>query len=98
MRIFSKKTFAIGPGKTRNSAGIDLFYTVPGAFQELPDRYSGDATLQAALAAGEIILVTSQNQGLLENGAAATEMDDTAKASPEEEYAATLKGCQKTSL
>lgn len=60
MRIFSKKAFAIGPGAQRGTTDIDSFVTVPGAFQEMPDKYKNDPTFLLALKAGEITVVDSK--------------------------------------
>lgn len=60
MRIFSKKAFAIGPGAQRGTTDIDLFTTVPGAFQEMPDKYKNDPTFLLALKAGDITIVDSK--------------------------------------
>lgn len=62
MRIFSKKAFAIGPGAQRGTDEIETFITVPGSFQEMPDKYKHDPTFLLAVKAGEITVITAASQ------------------------------------
>ena len=57
IRIFSKKAFAIGPGAQRGTSEIDSFVTVPGAFQDMPDKYQDDPTFKLAVKSGDITIV-----------------------------------------
>lgn len=57
IRIFSKKTFAIGPGAQRGTSEIEYFQTVPLSFQDMPAKYQNDPTFLAAVRAGEIQVV-----------------------------------------
>ena len=56
MRIFSKKAFAIGPGAQKGLDTVELFVTVPKAFQDMPDKYVDDPTFKLAVSSGDIIV------------------------------------------
>lgn len=62
MRIFSKKAFAIGPGAQQGSTEIDSFITVPGAFQDMPDKFNDDPTFKLAVKAGDITVINGSAQ------------------------------------
>lgn len=57
IRIFSKKAFSFGPGAVRGSTSIENFVTVPGTFQDMPDKYEKDPTFQIALKYHEVEVV-----------------------------------------
>lgn len=57
MKIFSKKSFAIGEGVTQANPTGTCFVTQPGAFHTLPDSMAKDPMLQAAVAEGSIIIM-----------------------------------------
>ena len=59
IRIYSKKAFAIGPGAQRSISEIELFTTIPMAFQDLPEKYASDPTFKLAVQAGDITIVES---------------------------------------
>lgn len=59
IRIYSKKAFAIGPGAQRGISEIELFTTIPMAFQDLPEKYASDPTFKLAVQAGDITIVES---------------------------------------
>ena len=59
IRIFSKKSFAIGPGANRDGTAIESFVTVPGAFQDLPEKYTEDPTFKLAVKWGDIQIVNA---------------------------------------
>lgn len=59
IRIYSKKAFAIGPGAQRGTSEIELFTTIPMAFQDLPEKYASDPTFKLAVQAGDITIVES---------------------------------------
>lgn len=65
MRIYSKKTFALGPGAIRNSDSIDLFITKPLTFQDLPDKYTKDKTFIRAVRCHDIEII---DNGVTEKG------------------------------
>lgn len=58
IRIFSKKAFAIGPGAQQGNPEVESFITVPGAFQDMPEKYKNDPTYLLAVKAGDITVVT----------------------------------------
>ncbi len=62
IRIWSRACFAIGPGASRDGKMIDSFITVPGAFQDMDERYMEDPTFKAAVAAGDIQIMTAKPQ------------------------------------
>lgn len=62
INIFSSKAFAIGPGAQQGNPEIDLFVTVPGAFQNMPDKYKDDPTFKLAVKAGDIRIVNGMNK------------------------------------
>lgn len=62
IRIWSRACFAIGPGASRDGKVIDSFITVPGAFQDMDERYMEDPTFKAAVAAGDIQIMTVKPQ------------------------------------
>ena len=57
MRILSKKTFALGPGASRDGKTVDQIIAVRGAIQEIDEKYKNDPTFQLAVKAGEIIIM-----------------------------------------
>lgn len=61
MRIFSKKAFAIGPGAQKGLDTVELFVTVPKAFQDMPDKYVDDPTFKLAVSSGDIIVADANN-------------------------------------
>lgn len=62
IRIWSRACFAIGPGASRDGKVIDTFYTVPGAFQDMDERYVDDPTFKAAVDSGDIQVMTAKPQ------------------------------------
>lgn len=62
IRIWSRACFAIGPGASRDGKVIDTFYTVPGAFQDMDERYVEDPTFKAAVDSGDIQVMTAKTQ------------------------------------
>ena len=59
MKIFSKKSFALGEGVTQNNPDGFSIVTQPGTFQNIPDNLKSDPMLLAAMAEGSILLVDS---------------------------------------
>ena len=57
IRIFSKKTFAFGPGAQHGTDVIDQFVTVAGTFQDMPECYKNDLTFIEACKCGEVEVV-----------------------------------------
>ena len=61
MRIFSKKSFALGEGVTKNNPDGVSIVTVPGTFQTIPDYLVSDPMFKAAKAEGSILVVNDKN-------------------------------------
>lgn len=59
IRIFSKAAFQFGPGANRNG-DIDSFITVPGTFQDMPDKYKDDKTFKLALKCGMVNVIDNK--------------------------------------
>lgn len=62
IRIFSKKAFAFGPGAVQGSDVIENFVTVPGTFQDMPDKYQNDLTFKMAVKYKEVEIVQHEVQ------------------------------------
>nr|DAH26728.1 MAG TPA: hypothetical protein [Caudoviricetes sp.] len=62
IRIFSKKAFAFGPGAIQGSDVIENFVTVPGTFQDMPDKYQDDFTFKMAVKYKEVEIVQHEVQ------------------------------------
>ena len=62
IRIFSKKAFAFGPGAVQGSDVIENFVTVPGTFQDMPDKYQDDLTFKMAVKYKEVEIVQNEVQ------------------------------------
>lgn len=62
IRIFSKKAFAFGPGAVQGSDVIENFITVPGTFQDMPDKYQDDLTFKMAVKYKEVEIVQHEVQ------------------------------------
>lgn len=60
IRIYSKKSFAIGPGASRGGTVDKQFITVPQAIQEMPEGLAKDPTFKLAVKAGDIIVMTKE--------------------------------------
>ena len=76
MRIFSKKSFALGEGVTKNNPDGVSIVTVPGTFQTIPDYLVNDPMFKAAKAEGSILVVNDKND---EAKAEATASDGAVK-------------------
>lgn len=57
IRIFSKKAFSFGPGAQPGTDVIENFVTVPGAFQDMPDKYSSDPTFMLAVKCRDVEII-----------------------------------------
>ena len=96
IRIFSKKSFAIGPGAQRGTDVIDSFITVPGTFQDMPEEYANDPTFQLAVKFNEITVVENANTAkAVENEYAVPVTDDHNEMSEMEAYYNKLKTMDK---
>lgn len=94
IRIWSRACFAIGPGASRDGKVIDTFYTVPGAFQDMDERYMEDHTFKAAVVSGDIQIMTAKPQVAVDVPhveAPSVDSDANASADPIEEYKEKVK-------
>lgn len=94
IRIYSKKTFAIGPGAVRDTDVIDSFITVPGSFQDMPEIYKDDPTFKLAVSAHEIEIIDHPTT-IPVNVAVEEEEFEEAKLDPINEYKEKLKVMKK---
>ena len=94
IRIWSRACFAIGPGASRDGKVIDTFYTVPGAFQDMDERYMEDPTFKAAVDSGDIQIMTAKPQVAVDVPhveVPSVDSDANASADPIEEYKEKVK-------
>ena len=92
IRIFSKRSFAIGPGAQQGNPEIESFITVPGSFQDMPEKYVDDPTFKLAVKAGEITVINNTSVGKkLENDEQKAEVNDQASMSELEAFYEELK-------
>ena len=94
IRLRSRACLAIGPGASRDGKVIDTFYTVPGAFQDMDERYMEDPTFKAAVDSGDIQIMTAKPQVAVDVPhveAASVDSDANASADPIEEYKEKVK-------
>lgn len=68
IRIYAKKSFALGPGAVKGSDKIESVVTTPMSFMDIDERLQEDLTFKLAVKAGEIIVVNKatmvQNDGI----------------------------------
>ena len=62
MRVDYQKAFAFGPGAVQGSDVIENFVTVPGTFQDMPDKYQNDLTFKMAVKYKEVEIVQHEVQ------------------------------------
>lgn len=92
IRIFSKKAFAFGPGAVQGSDVIENFVTVPGTFQDMPDKYQNDLTFKMAVKYKEVEIVQHEVQvqaaqdaeSKMKNADSETDSDDSVEKFYEE--------------
>ena len=99
IRIYSKAAFAFGPGAQQGTDVIDSFVTVPGAFQDMPEKYTQDPTFKRALQFHEVEIIEKQtfvqtNQVKVETEAKDENTDGT-EVDPVEKFYEELKGMNK---
>lgn len=99
IRIYSKAAFAFGPGAQQGTDVIDSFVTVPGSFQDMPEKYTQDPTFKRAVQFHEVEIIEkktfvqenkAENETTVEDG----NKDDTA-VDPVEKFYEELKGMNK---
>ena len=99
IRIYSKAAFAFGPGAQQGTDVIDSFVTVPGAFQDMPEKYTQDPTFKRAVQFHEVEIIEKKafvqvNQVEDETDAEDEKMGDT-EVDPVEKFYEELKGMNK---
>lgn len=93
MRIFSKKSFALGDGVTKNNPDGVSIVTVPGTFQTIPDYLVNDPMFKAAKAEGSILVVNDKNdEAKAEATASEGAVKDLNTKSDAEKFYEELKG------
>lgn len=99
IRIYSKAAFAFGPGAQQGTDVIDSFVTVPGSFQDMPEKYTQDPTFKRAVQFHEVEIIEKktfvqvnkvENETTVEDG----NKDDTV-VDPVEKFYEELKGMNK---
>jgi hypothetical protein len=99
IRIYSKAAFAFGPGAQQGTDVIDSFVTVPGSFQDMPEKYTQDPTFKRAVQFHEVEIIEkktfvqvnkAENETTVEDG----NKDDTV-VDPVEKFYEELKGMNK---
>lgn len=60
IRIYSKKSFALGPGAMRGTTDVVSVITVPNAWQDVDEALKNDPTFVLAQKAGDIVITESQ--------------------------------------
>ena len=101
IRIYSKAAFAFGPGAQQGTDVIDSFVTVPGAFQDMPEKYTQDPTFKRAVQFHEVEIIekktfvqAQQVKAEVETTAEDENEDDTT-VDPVEKFYEELKGMNK---
>ena len=101
IRIYSKAAFAFGPGAQQGTDVIDSFVTVPGAFQDMPEKYTQDPTFKRAVQFHEVEIIekkdfvqAQQTKVEVETETEDKNDDDTA-VDPVEKFYEELKGMNK---
>lgn len=99
IRIYSKAAFAFGPGAQHGTDVIDSFVTVPGAFQDMPEKYTQDPTFKRAVQFHEVEIIEKKafvqaNQTEAEIDAEDEKLGDT-EVDPVEKFYEELKGMNK---
>lgn len=99
IRIYSKAAFAFGPGAQQGTDVIDSFVTVPGAFQDMPEKYTQDPTFKRAVQFHEVEIIEKQTFVQANQVKDETVSEDENKADievdPVEKFYEDLKGMNK---
>ena len=101
IRIYSKAAFAFGPGAQQGTDVIDSFVTVPGAFQDMPEKYSQDPTFKRAVQFHEVEIIEKKAFVQAQKVKVEVETEDENKneddtvVDPVEKFYEELKGMNK---
>ena len=60
IRIYSKKSFALGPGAMRGTTDVVSVITVPNAWQDVDEALKNDPTFILAQKVGDIVIAENQ--------------------------------------
>lgn len=99
IRIYSKAAFSFGPGAQQGTDVIDSFVTVPGAFQDIPEKYTQDPTFKRAVQFHEVEIIEKktfvQANKVEDETTAEDENEDVTVVDPVEKFYEELKGMNK---
>lgn len=99
IRIYSKAAFAFGPGAQQGTDVIDSFVTVPGSFQDMPEKYTQDPTFKRAVQFHEVEIIEKktfvQANKVEDKTTAEDEKTDGDAVDPVEKFYEELKGMNK---
>ena len=101
IRIYSKAAFAFGPGAQQGTDVIDSFVTVPGAFQDMPEKYTHDPTFKRAVQFHEVEIIEKKAFVQAQKVKVEVETEDENKneddtvVDPVEKFYEELKGMNK---
>ena len=101
IRIYSKAAFAFGPGAQQGTDVIDSFITVPGAFQDMPEKYTQDPTFKRAVQFHEVEIIEKKSFVQAQQTKVEVETEnenkneDDAAVDPVEKFYEELKGMNK---
>ena len=99
IRIYSKAAFAFGPGAQQGTDVIDSFVTVPGSFQDMPEKYTQDPTFKRAVQFHEVEIIEKktfvQANKAEDETDAEDEKTDGDAVDPVEKFYEELKGMNK---
>ena len=97
IRIFSKAAFSFGPGAQRGTDVIDSFITVPGSFQDMPEKYASDPTFKRAVQFNDVEIIEKHVTAQVPKGEVHTEgnKNDEHEDDPVEKFYEELKGLNK---
>lgn len=76
VRIFSKQAFQFGTGADKLTGDIDCFVTVPGTFQDMPEKYLNDKTFILAEKCGCVSVIKSRESEIAAENSVVTQADN----------------------
>lgn len=99
IRIYSKAAFAFGPGAQQGTDVIDSFVTVPGSFQDMPEKYTQDPTFKRAVQFHEVEIIEKKTFVQVNKAEGETTVEDEKTDGdaddPVEKFYEELKGMNK---
>lgn len=95
VRIFSKKTFGLGPGAQKDGT-VDILRTVVNGFMDVPEKYTQCKIWDMAVASGDITIIEDKSmQDKVAKEALAKKAEVVAEPDAREEFAAKVKAMKK---